>query len=494
MAQPRFRLSASLELLLALSLASACNSEVPKLPGSGSDCQDDACEDASSPATGDDDSDDSSESTVRDATVKPPNKDGGTTAEPSDGGKTNETVDLGCTGQQLVDKYCSACHGEKPIGAPMSLTMSAHYQAAAQDGRKMHVVAKDRLNATGETKPMPPAGYPKPSAAELEKLNTWLEQGAPAAKTTCTKPPEPTTDGGSAPEGDPDYVPPTDAELECFKIVAHNGDLKSQFMVGSAADAYFNFTFAAPWKSLAYGISFKPIIDNEKVIHHWLLFQDDVPGVPNSITPSVGAHPVGQLLAGWAPGGETLDFRASKVDVGLELPGDGTTYTMEYHYNSSDPGAKDASGVEVCVMRKKPKNIAGLSWLGYDQLLLPAAKWTGTCTPLAQEPIHILAVTPHMHVQGKHMKGIINRKDGTKETLHDEAFDFEFQRSYIKDVKLMPGDTITTECTFNRPMSFGTQTNAEMCYLFTMAYPKGALRGLDLWGTFAHGGSSCLGQ
>lgn len=289
-------------------------------------------------------------------------------------------------------------------------------------------------------------------------------------------------------------MPPTDDELECFKLVAHDGSLEGQYAVGIASDAYFNFTFAAPWKSVAYGISFKPIIDNSDVIHHWLLFQDDVPGVPGAIISSIGAHPAGQLLTGWAPGGDTIDFRDANASVGLELPGDGTTYTMEFHYNSSDPTALDASGVEICVQREKPKNLAGLSWLGYDQLLIPAAKWTGTCIPLSEEPIHILAVTPHMHVEGRHMKATINRKDGTTEALHDEKFDFDFQKTYIKNATLMPGDTITTECTFAKPMSFGTQTSAEMCYLFTMAYPKGALRGLDLWGTFAHGGSSCLGM
>ena len=57
----------------------------------------------------------------------------------------------------------------------------------------------------------------------------------------------------------------------------------------------------------------------------------------------------------------------------------------------------------------------------------------------------------------------------------------------------MPGDTITTECSYTKPTVFGKATTAEMCYLFTYAYPKGALSNLDPWGAFAHGGSSCLG-
>jgi hypothetical protein len=493
MSQPSVRLRPYLTGLFAASVLAGCAASDAK-PDSESSaiCAEDSeeCDDTPSVTPSDDDDDD-------DDDVKPGKTDSGTPRADTGTGNNPKmepaTGDLACESQRIVNTYCSDCHGAKPVGAPMSLTMASHYQAAAKDGRKMHAVIKERINESDPKKVMPPGGYDEPTAAELAKLNAWLEMGAPASTKECDTS-TPTADAGATPMGDPGYVPPKDSELECFKLVAHSGDLKTPYSVGVASDAYFNFTFAAPWKSMAYGIAFKPIIDNADVIHHWLLFQDDVPGIPNSVTGSIGAHPVGQLLTGWAPGGDTVDFRDSKADVGLELPGDGTTYTMEYHYNSSDIAAKDASGVEVCVTRKKPKHVAGLSWLGYDQLLIPAEKWTGTCSPLAQEPIHILSVTPHMHVQGRHMKAVINRKDGAKETLHDLKFDFDFQKSYNKSAVLMPGDSITTECTFAKPMSFGTQTDAEMCYLFTMAYPKGALKGLDLWGTFAHGGSSCLGM
>jgi hypothetical protein len=114
--------------------------------------------------------------------------------------------------------------------------------------------------------------------------------------------------------------------------------------------------------------------------------------------------------------------------------------------------------------------------------------------PHALEPIHITHAQPHMHLQGIHMKATINRVGGQREILHDEPFDFNYQRSYKKNVTLMPGDTVTTECTYSKPALFGQPTNFEMCYLFTTAYPKGALQGPDLWGTVAHGTSSCLGM
>jgi hypothetical protein len=76
-----------------------------------------------------------------------------------------------------------------------------------------------------------------------------------------------------------------------------------------------------------------------------------------------------------------------------------------------------------------------------------------------------------MHLEGTHMKITVKRANGTSEVLHDKPFDFAYERLYQTDL-------ITDE----------------MCYVFTMAYPKGALVAPDLWGGFAHGGTSCFGQ
>src|SRR5690606_11288488 len=128
-----------------------------------------------------------------------------------------------------------------------------------------------------------------------------------------------------------------------------------------------------------------------------------------------------------------VDFR-EHGDVGFEFPS-GTNFTVEMHYNSDDASALDASGVEVCVQRDKPANIAGVSWLGSDAIFF-TTKVSSTCAPKSSEPIHILGVSPHMHLKGKHMTGIINRKDGSKTTLHDGPFSFNDQTWYPKDLTL----------------------------------------------------------
>jgi hypothetical protein len=89
---------------------------------------------------------------------------------------------------------------------------------------------------------------------------------------------------------------------------------------------------------------------------------------------------------------------------------------------------------------------------------------------------------------------VINGGAGGSRVLHDKAFDFAYQVTYPTKEVLMPGESITTTCTFSEPKAFGQATTEEMCYLFTYYYPAGTLVDLGPWGTLAHGEGVCLGQ
>lgn len=287
-------------------------------------------------------------------------------------------------------------------------------------------------------------------------------------------------------------APPSDDGMKCYPLLAHDGDFATPYKLGVAKDAYTAFTFKAPWKDTEYAVLMRPVIDNMQVVHHWLLFQDLKPGTPGPGVVENGTHPDSTLMAAWLPGTDPMDLRAA--DLGLELPST-STYTLEIHYNSKDETARDRSGVEVCTYPKKPKNVGSYTWVGYEQLAFPAKEWTGVCKPKSQEPIHIYSIVPHMHLKGIHFKATINRNDGTKEVFHDAPFDFAYERMFIVNLTLQPGETITTNCTYSEPKSYGPRVDDEMCYMFTMAYPKGALSSDDFVGSALHGaGSTCLGQ
>jgi len=395
-------------------------------------------------------------------------------------------ANVACDSMTIVAKHCTNCHGATPMfGAPMSLMTPTDFTKSSIVTPQMTVaqLAKARINAT-DNKRMPPASMPALTPAEIDTMNKWLDSGATAGASCVPAVPN-TNPMIDKPGAKPD--PAADPSVKCYTFNAHGATKDQPFKVGVARDAYFNFTFNAPWTGTQYAKAFRTKTDNLKVIHHWLLFKEGGPVSDGAMAvPSSGTHPGGQLVHGWAPGGEDLILND---DIGMELPATG--FTLELHYNSQDAAAVDKSGVEVCVTPNKPKNIAGISWLGTDAI--GGASATGTCTPDMGQPIRILGGTPHMHVAGTHMKVEILRQGGKVEMLHDAAFDFNYQRSYDfqdKNLMLMPGESIRTTCTYNKPVSFGEGTGDEMCYFFTLHYPYPALTSTGL-GQIIHGPNTC---
>jgi hypothetical protein len=446
----------------------------------------------------------------------------------------------------VLSNHCTYCHGTRPrFTAPMPLMSAADFHGVSASGQPIYQRASQLVNSTDTRTRMPPVGTGVAALTppQITGLTQWLNAGAPADPNGCaiSDGSAPGTggaggagqggvgggQGGAGAGGDGvggaggdgvggvggdgvggvggvgaggvgggppktgaslDPYPGWDQGVECFKLTAHaQGSKTAKYGVGSATDKYVQFAFMPPWSGSRYVRAFKSIIDNDQVLHHWLLFQESGAVTDGAITSQLGVHPTGQLQHGWAPGGSDIYL---SPDIGLEVPST-RGYVLELHYNSRDASAQDASGVEVCVSTTKPTNLATLSWVGTDAI--NGATATGNCNPKDQQ-IKILAGTPHMHLKGQHMKVVVNRANGQKETAHDEPFNFENQRIYLEDLTLNPGDTLTTTCSYTSPATFGPGTNAEMCYWFAMHYPAGALAdGLPV-GTLIHGANACLGM
>ncbi len=282
--------------------------------------------------------------------------------------------------------------------------------------------------------------------------------------------------------------PGWDQGVECYKFVAHSGNKTGKRMVGAVTDGYVGFSFMPPWQGTRYIRAMRNVIDNKEVVHHFLLYQEPGAVADGAVSAQIGAHPTGQLIHGWAPGGSEA---YNSPDIGAELVST-RGYLLELHYNSRNASATDASGAELCVTATKPANVAAVSWVGTDAINGTTA--TGTCRPARGQQVRIFAGSPHMHVKGRRMRVVVNRAGGGQEVVHDEAFSFENQRMYPEDITLNAGDYLTTTCTYSSPATFGSGTNQEMCYWFAGHYPAGALAdGLPV-GTLIHGANACLGQ
>jgi hypothetical protein len=413
-------------------------------------------------------------------------------------GNSAALTGMPCDVKPIVDKYCGSCHGETPTGgAPMSLVKASDFQGKASNGSWMHLRTQQKLHDPAA--PMPPVSRPQPTPTELLLLERWVQGGAQTSNAASCLP----EDGGVA-----NLLPPasTVPDSECEMIVElRTHELPgltdtTPYQVAGSQEHYECFYYPVTWPSKMHILKIEPLIDNAKVLHHFLLYQESEQVAENgSHQRCNGTHPTASLLTGWAPGGFGVSL---PPDVGLQTAFGGTTqFNMEVHYNNTT-GAEvqgDRSGVRICATTKLRKNEAAAHWLGTEVILSAPGREveTGsTCTP--KETAHILSVSPHMHKIGKHMRTDITRADGSVEVLTDRPFDFNDQQVYpvggaAGEVIVGPGDKLKTTCTFkndtDKLVTYGSLTSQEMCYNFVVAWPAGAL---DTGGSLVEGANRCM--
>ncbi|HKU40877.1 MAG TPA: hypothetical protein VJR89_22100, partial [Polyangiales bacterium] len=424
-----------------------------------------------------------------------------TMPKPGDVQQPGATGPVPCAVAPVLAAKCQTCHAATPIGgAPMPLMTQADFHAPAKTmpTKKVFEVVQLRIHDT--MRPMPPQGALPP--AEMNPLDAWLKAGAPAgtaADATCSpgmvpgNPTSPNMDGGTG-----RLVPGPGEKCYEFKTHASTTSVDDNPYTIDVGEHYEQFYFKVPWEANSVATSYATVMDNAKVLHHWLLFstnevQAEGYHFTSPLPTLIGTDPI--LLAGWAVGGPNL---VAPADVGFELPNPGRTINVQWHfYNSTTSPQKDKSSVQICVVPKAMRaNVGGVTWLGTEDLNgnvwfggqgMPPRKettFTTTCVPgrrgmQANMPITIIGFEPHMHRIGKRMVTKVKKMDGTLETIFDKPFNFGNETHYYVEHKLMPGEQLVTSCTFNndtdRGIPFGESSDTEMCYQFAFAYPAHAL-------------------
>lgn len=502
-------------LAFSCALAAGC-SESSGGPGVDADAAasadsggpDTVADDASAPdASGEDvggGDDDAAEDTDAGTADAGPAEDAASDTAPTDAGAAGGA--LPCEIADLVTTHCAGCHGEVPsFGAPMSLTTVADFLAPPPSGEGA-TVGVASLRRTGDSpSPMPPVPNPPLSNTERDTLLAWVQDGMPARVGSCgDDTPDAGADAGSDGGDAGAIIDPDLDESSCeylieFRAHEFSGvDDETPNVIEPGRELYECFYFDVPWGlDEAHGLWFRPLIDDSRVLHHYLLYgTDDLDQPAGTRRRCSGTHPDAALLTGWAPGGQPLVL---PDDVGLQLPsGPNAGFILEIHYNNQAgyDDVADRSGVEMCATRELQSEAAATHWLGTEAILLLRQGETdlsGMCTPETDEEIHIIQSWPHMHRYGTHMTSTVLRADGSRDTIVDVPFDFDNQIPYAVDVTVQPGDQIRTTCTFNNSsggiVGFGARTEDEMCYNFVVAYPAGALASA---GMFNGGENFCL--
>lgn len=366
----------------------------------------------------------------------------------------------------------------------------SNQETAGASGNAMPMRAGSSSNDANDA--MPANAANEPGAREPEAGSE--PSGAMPEQTDNPVPMNGTESPTQQATADADW--PADCEeRHVFRVhgVSTPGDT-SKYRVPAGEQWVATFYYKSPWSGDIQLLQTRARIDNPKILHHWtLLVTQNNQALDGTIRAQIDTRPEligGELpLISGAPGATDLKL---PTDIGLRMTGGANLlFELEIHYfNAGTRDEEDGSGIEVCVTHKKRPIAAAIHTLGRNSFMLPAHQRTDittTCSPEAQvEPIHLMNVTPHMHLTGVHAKMVLNRKSGEVVTLHDDAYDFLEQRSHplpqdgsAAAVVVEPGDSITSTCTYDNThdeaIPQGQRSQDEMCEMAVLAWPAGAL-------------------
>jgi cytochrome c551/c552 len=397
---------------------------------------------------------------------------GGTAATSSSTGTGATAGGLPCAVDKVLAGHCRQCHGSTPtFGAPMPLVTHADLMAPAKSDatRKVYELVETRIHDSAAPMPQPP--NPALGAADLQTLDDWVASAAPSAMDHCAG-----AGGGGTGGGGTGGMPPV-----CTPDIQVH-PTSSYTMPSAANDMYICYGVDVTVAAKRHITTFLPHVDNPKIVHHIVLFETDTAAPAGPVSCAFGGA-MSRMVAVWAPGnpGFTLPEAAG-------LPIEGTThYVLQVHYNNLQhlSGEMDASGFDLCTTDQLRPNDADVLAFGTEKLTIPAHGATDvTCdfpVPAGAAPpggYHMLGAMPHMHKLGTVIE-TKNRPGGTGAPVDlgsRNPWDFNAQYWSPVDTVINAGDTVSTRCAWNNPgdtaVSFGENTEDEMCFTFELYYPK----------------------
>ncbi len=374
---------------------------------------------------------------------------------------------LPCDVAKVLGDRCTSCHGAQPtFGAPMALTSYDALVAPAPSDKAKKVYERVGARIHDDARPMPQPPNPRLSVAEMAVLDGWIAKGAPKSDGTCFVA---TPDGGAKPT------------LDCspdMKLQA----TKPWTMPTATTNEYVCYGMDIAAATDRHIVTIAPRIDNPKIVHHVLLFQTDsaYPTVPQKCNAGGGLG--WRMMFGWAPGGKPITL---PKEAGFPLKkGQPNHYVVQVHYNniSALVGETDTSGFDLCTSTPRQYE-ADVAAFGTQAIKIqPRSTLDKTCSYTVGssnfDGRHLIAAMPHMHDIGTLIDTQLVRPGGGPEVSLGTVpnWDFDTQLWYPLDVTLKSGDVIRTRCAWDNKgdtvVNFGEKTEDEMCYSFTLYYPK----------------------
>ncbi|MBK9259714.1 MAG: peptidylglycine alpha-amidating monooxygenase [Polyangiaceae bacterium] len=385
------------------------------------------------------------------------------------GGSGSGSSDFPCDVKDIVVAKCQGCHSAQPIyGATMPLMTPADFAAPAKSDPSKKVAELASVRIHDAVKPMPPPPTGPLDAGSLETLDAWLAAGAPAGdKDSCNT--TSSSSGSSSSGGLP---------LSCTPDIQIRG--KSAWtMPKSVGDEYVCVGADVVVAEKRHITAVAPVIDNEVIVHHILLYEVDS-SYSSTPTPCGAGGPAnGRLVSVWAPGGQALEF---PPEAGMPLEGT-KHYVMQMHYSNlmQLDGQTDLSGFDLCTTTNLRPNEADIMAFGTVNINIPAhGESDRTCdltVPTFVPQINVFYSMPHMHKLGTIISGeVTHAGGGIVELANRNPWSFDDQYWDKVQTTIGPNDKVRVRCAWQNPtaqsVGFGEQTEDEMCYMFVAYYPR----------------------
>jgi len=247
-------------------------------------------------------------------------------------------------------------------------------------------------------------------------------------------------------------------------------------------------------KTLTYhAFTFEPIVDNENLVHHMILYGCNAPNVqiPTDYFSCV-SMPDGceVFIWGWAPGTDTFNLPEQAGVVWGTY--DTSKVVLQIHYDNQNnlSDIKDSSGANISYTTKLRKYDSGVMILGHPHGVFEIppgeeaydieGQCQSSCTNKLTDNITLFAYAFHGHNFLKKISSSFKKSDGSQDfSWIENDYSFDHQRIYILDqpIQVNKGFQATTTCTYNtigetEPVKSGATTSEEMCYNFVFYYPR----------------------
>jgi mono/diheme cytochrome c family protein len=384
---------------------------------------------------------------------------------------------------RIFQAKCQTCHRDGDI-APFALATYDDAVTWAQD------IQTSITNGTMPPwKPVPGYGDFKYSLAltadEKQQILDWIGNGTPQGDPANL--PDPVTDTGPWPLGQPDlvlqapqpYTPPRGTDVyRCF-VLPDTGLTQTTYL--SALDL---------------------LPGNRQIVHHAIIFIDTTgtaakmdgadgqpgytcfggPGIPVDLTNIFGALDALGGVGGWAPGSRGHYLPDG---VGIMIPA-GARLVMQIHYYPSAGTGPDQTSLGLYFATSQiQKRLYQIPIINDTFTVQPntvkdvVGKFPPIPLPLSAKAI---TVFPHMHLLGRQIKiEMFDQQGNVTPMIYENNWEFNWQGSYtFKDPLAIPAySTVKVTCTFdnttdnpknpNNPpiaVSWGERTTDEMCVGF----------------------------